>query len=159
MLNETTKTMSRRHRWLALCLLLLASSTTALCDATQRQTREIDCLPCLLAQQKIEDPDGQALASFYRALDRTLQGSNEAETPAITRILHYGDSHVAADWLTGVVLESRGWQSNPMWISRGEQLFGFGGASFTANTPNASASLSTTSTAELARRVAGFDIY
>lgn len=103
MLNETTEPTSNRRRSLALLLLLLAGSTTALCDATRRQTREADCVPCLLARQKIEDPDGRALTHFHRALARTLQGSNEAETPAVTHILHYGDSHVAADWLTGAV--------------------------------------------------------
>ncbi len=102
MLNETTNPTSKGQRWLALFLLLLAGSTTALCDATRQRTREADCLPCRLAQQKIEDPNGRALAQFHRALTHSLQGSNEAETPAITRILHYGDSHVAADWLTGV---------------------------------------------------------
>ena len=59
--------------------------------------------PHLLRFQPIEDPDGRALLNFHRALARTLARAKEGEHPAITRILHYGDSHVAADWLTGAL--------------------------------------------------------
>jgi lysophospholipase L1-like esterase len=105
MLNETAKPTSNSRRSLTLLLLLSVCSATALCDTTRQRTREADCVPCMLARQKIEDADGRALAHFHRALARSLQGSNEAEAPAVTRILHYGDSHIAADWLTGVVRE------------------------------------------------------
>ena len=51
----------------------------------------------LMKPQAIEDPSGLALQHFYEALKQT-----EQQTPAsLTRIIHYGDSHVAADWLTG----------------------------------------------------------
>ncbi len=133
---------------------------------------------------EIEDPSGRALAHFFAALQHveTTSGqarishygdspiTNDGITATVRRKLQqrFGDAGhgfilAAKPWgwyqHDGVVLEARGWQSNPMWISRGEHLFGFGGASFTASTPNASASFSPTSTDDLARRVAGFDIY
>jgi lysophospholipase L1-like esterase len=52
--------------------------------------------PGQAAAAKIEDPAG-AMASFYDALTRTERGEARA------RILHYGDSHVAADRLTGAL--------------------------------------------------------
>jgi lysophospholipase L1-like esterase len=48
---------------------------------------------------EIEDPSGFALASFYEMLSLTARGD------ASTRIVHYGDSHVAADLMTGVLRE------------------------------------------------------
>jgi lysophospholipase L1-like esterase len=45
---------------------------------------------------RIEDPTG-TMAGFYDALSRTERGE------ATARILHYGDSHVAADLLTGAL--------------------------------------------------------
>lgn len=52
-----------------------------------------------LLKQPIED--GTALRGFYGSLART-QTTGE-EVVALTRILHYGDSHVAADTLTGAL--------------------------------------------------------
>src|SRR5256885_12375173 len=52
--------------------------------------------PRQAALQRIEDPTG-AMAGFYDALSRSERGE------ATARILHYGDSHVAADWLTGAL--------------------------------------------------------
>ena len=52
----------------------------------------------LAGRQRIEDPNGELL-SFYKALYRTENGAN----PFMTRIIHYGDSHVAADILTGAL--------------------------------------------------------
>ena len=46
--------------------------------------------------QRIEDPSGVALDSFYAALLRTAR----AEPKAITRVAHFGDSAVAADSVT-----------------------------------------------------------
>jgi lysophospholipase L1-like esterase len=51
----------------------------------------------------IEDPEGRALLSFHQALSRTHARARESEGAAITRIIHYGDSHVAADRLTGAL--------------------------------------------------------
>jgi lysophospholipase L1-like esterase len=52
----------------------------------------------LAGRQTIEDPGG-ALLAFYKALYRT----ENSEKPLMTRIIHYGDSHVAADILTGAL--------------------------------------------------------
>src|SRR6266568_320063 len=49
------------------------------------------------AAQTIEDPGGRAMLSFYKALARAYQGE------WVARIIHYGDSHVAADILTGAL--------------------------------------------------------
>lgn len=56
--------------------------------------------------RRIEDPTGQAMSSFYEALTRTLN----KEPGAITRIIHYGDSLVVVDFMTGQIrrrLQSR----------------------------------------------------
>ena len=47
--------------------------------------------------RRIEDPTGRAMSSFYEALTRTVH----REPGAVTRILHYGDSLVVVDFLTG----------------------------------------------------------
>jgi lysophospholipase L1-like esterase len=52
--------------------------------------------PRQAALPRIEDPTG-AMAGFYDALSRCERGETTA------RILHYGDSHVAADLLTGAL--------------------------------------------------------
>lgn len=49
------------------------------------------------APQSIEDPTGRAMLTFYAALENTRR------TEWVTRIVHYGDSHVAADILTGAL--------------------------------------------------------
>lgn len=50
--------------------------------------------------QSIEDPTGRAMLGFYAALASTQRGE------WVTRIVHYGDSHVAADILTGALRKS-----------------------------------------------------
>jgi len=58
--------------------------------------------PPPLKEQHIEDPGSKALSNFYQALYRTEQARFEdSAMTATTRIFHYGDSHVAADILTG----------------------------------------------------------
>lgn len=49
------------------------------------------------APQSIEDPTGRAMLTFYAGLESTQLGE------WVTRIVHYGDSHVAADMLTGAL--------------------------------------------------------
>ncbi|HXU37143.1 MAG TPA: GDSL-type esterase/lipase family protein [Blastocatellia bacterium] len=51
-------------------------------------------------RQSIEDPTGRAMLTFYAALQNTQRGE------WVTRIVHYGDSHVAADILTGALRRS-----------------------------------------------------
>jgi lysophospholipase L1-like esterase len=145
-----------------------ATPTPAISQATVKQP-----LP-----GEIEDPSGQALAHFFTALNKveTSGGqvrishygdspiTNDGITATVRRKLQgrFGDAGhgfilAAKPWgwyqHDGVAHEARGWQSNPMWISRGDHLFGLGGASFTASTPDAYASFSP------AHSVAGFDVY
>jgi hypothetical protein len=47
----------------------------------------------------IEDPTGHALDAFYASLARTIA----KEDGAITRILHYGDSIITADLISGTM--------------------------------------------------------
>ncbi|HJQ69308.1 MAG TPA: SGNH/GDSL hydrolase family protein [Blastocatellia bacterium] len=58
------------------------------------------CRSAAAGRQPIEDPS-QAMLAFYKALYRTENGAG----PVWTRIIHYGDSHVAADILTGALRE------------------------------------------------------
>lgn len=133
---------------------------------------------------EIEDPSGQALAHLFATLQNVEANGGQARishygdspitndgiTATVRRKLQqrFGDAGhgfilAAKPWgwyqHDGVVQDARGWQSNPMWISRGDHLFGFGGASFTASSPSAYASFSTTATGESGRSVAGFDVY
>src|SRR5215467_7235849 len=75
----------------ALILLLIISVWPAVpsvrCDG--------DYFPRLLAPLAIEDPAARAMTGFYESLARTERGEG------IARVIHYGDSHVAADLLTG----------------------------------------------------------
>jgi lysophospholipase L1-like esterase len=45
----------------------------------------------------VVDPNGAGLGPFYRALDRTLR----REPGAITRVIHFGDSIVTSDYVSG----------------------------------------------------------
>jgi lysophospholipase L1-like esterase len=47
----------------------------------------------------IEDPTGHALDAFYASLART----DKKELGAVTRILHYGDSTIASDYVSGTM--------------------------------------------------------
>jgi lysophospholipase L1-like esterase len=47
----------------------------------------------------IEDPTGHALDAFYARLRRT----DAKEPGAVTRVLHYGDSTIASDYISGTV--------------------------------------------------------
>jgi lysophospholipase L1-like esterase len=47
----------------------------------------------------IEDPTGHALDTFFARLART----DRKETGAVTRILHYGDSTIASDYISGTM--------------------------------------------------------
>jgi lysophospholipase L1-like esterase len=47
----------------------------------------------------IEDPSGRALDPFFARLARTL----ENDAGAVTRVLHYGDSTIASDYVSGTV--------------------------------------------------------
>ncbi|HSQ66885.1 MAG TPA: hypothetical protein VLM85_26885, partial [Polyangiaceae bacterium] len=47
----------------------------------------------------IEDPTGTAMDAFYKHLARTLR----KEPGAVTRVLHYGDSVIASDYVSGTM--------------------------------------------------------
>jgi lysophospholipase L1-like esterase len=53
----------------------------------------------------VEDPSGKAMTSFYEALLRTAR----REPNAVTRVVHFGDSLVVVDFLTGQA--RRRWQA------------------------------------------------
>ncbi len=92
MTNETLKQFSfftkpmRAGRTVGLVLFVI---TIFLIVALAKKCSAAD----LMKPQPIEDPSGIALEKFIFA----LQQSDEQKI----RIIHYGDSHVAADWLTG----------------------------------------------------------
>jgi lysophospholipase L1-like esterase len=52
-----------------------------------------------LRTMAIEDPSGHALDAFFARLART----DHQEAGAVTRILHYGDSTIASDFISGTV--------------------------------------------------------
>jgi hypothetical protein len=61
---------------------------------------EVDpALRATLVGVPIEDPSGHALDSFFARLKRT-EGS---ESGAVTRVLYYGDSTIASDYISGTV--------------------------------------------------------
>jgi lysophospholipase L1-like esterase len=67
-----------------------ASTTTT----TSALAEEADAKP-----QPIDDPSGHALDAFYASLART----DHKEAGAVTRILHYGDSVITGDLVSGTV--------------------------------------------------------
>jgi lysophospholipase L1-like esterase len=134
---------------------------------------------------EIEDPSGHALDGFFASLVKTeTQGgqtrichygdspiTNDGITSTARRKLQlkFGDAghgFILIDrpwgWYehSGVVREaSRGWESDPMFISRGEHFYGLGGVSFTASAAGVGASFSTAREGEVGRSVSAFDLY
>ena len=116
---------------------------------------------------EIEDASGQALQHFFAALNQTQNGkgivriSHYGDSPItgdmITSTvrrklqLQFGDAGhgfvlLAKPWgwyqHLGVKHEASGWESDPMFIGKGDHRFGFGGASFTARSAGAIANFS-----------------
>ncbi len=133
---------------------------------------------------EIEDASGQALHHFFAALNQTQNGkgivriSHYGDSPItgdmITSTvrrklqLQFGDAGhgfvlLAKPWgwyqHLGVRHEASGWESDPMFIGKGDHRFGFGGASFTARSVGATANFSTADEGEIGRNVSAFDIY
>ncbi len=134
---------------------------------------------------EIEDPSGHALDSFFASLLKTeTQGgqtrichygdspiTNDGITSTVRRKLQlkFGDAghgFILIDrpwgWYehASVVREaSQGWESDPMFISRGEHFYGLGGVSFAASAAGVSASFSTAREGEVGRSVSAFDLY
>jgi lysophospholipase L1-like esterase len=119
---------------------------------------------------EIEDPSGRALDAFFASLNRTERGAgrvvithygdspitNDGITLTVRRKLQarFGDAghgfvlpvkpwgwyaHDGIEHLTG-----RGWDAQPIFISRGDHRFGLGGASLTASSPDATATIALT---------------
>lgn len=146
--------MVTRARITAIAIVsLLVGSFGALAQAEEGET--------FLHTVEIEDPSGEALSRFARALEKTAR----REPGAITRIAHYGDSIVVVDQMTasmrelyqkrygdaglGFVLALRPWRwyrhagvrqgASDGWqifrsISGGpeDRLYGYGGVTFVA---------------------------
>ena len=134
---------------------------------------------------EIEDPSGRALDAFFAALVKTETAggqtrvchygdspiTNDGITSTVRRLLQqrFGDAghgFILIDkpwgWYghIGVTHDaSRGWQSDPMFISKGEHYYGLGGVSFTADVANITASFGTPSEGDTGRSVAAFDVY
>jgi lysophospholipase L1-like esterase len=134
---------------------------------------------------EIEDPSGHALDAFFAALAKTESGSgqtrichygdspitNDGITSTVRRLLQqrFGDAghgFILIDkpwgWYghVGVAHEaSRGWQSDPMFISKGEHYYGLGGVSFLAEAANVTASFATVADGDTGHSVAAFDVY
>lgn len=133
---------------------------------------------------EIEDPSGQALQHFFAALNKVEREGGQVRishygdspitgdmiTSTVRRKLQqrFGDAGhgfvlLAKPWgwyqHIGVTLEAHAWQSDPMFISKGDHRFGFGGASFTSSAAGATASFSTANEGEITHSVSSFDIY
>jgi lysophospholipase L1-like esterase len=134
---------------------------------------------------EIEDPSGHALDAFFAALARAEASggqtrichygdspiTNDGITSTVRRLLQqrFGDAghgFILLDkpwsWYghVGVTHDaSRGWQSDPMFIAKGEHYYGLGGVSFTADGADVTASFGTAADGDTGRSVAAFDIY
>jgi len=134
---------------------------------------------------EIEDPTGRALENFFQALNSTETAgtqtrvchygdspiTNDGITSTVRRRLQlkFGDAGhgfilAAKPWAwyqhAGVYHDASGsWACDPMFISKGDHLFGLGGASFTADSKGASARFGTADEGEVGHRVSTFDIY
>lgn len=134
---------------------------------------------------EIEDPSGRALDAFFAALMKTETAdqptrvchygdspiTNDGITSTVRRLLQqrFGDAghgFILIDkpwgWYghVGVTSEaSRGWQSDPMFISKGEHYYGLGGVIFAASAAGVTANFGTASDSDTGRSVAAFDVY
>ncbi|HEV8483513.1 MAG TPA: GDSL-type esterase/lipase family protein [Blastocatellia bacterium] len=134
---------------------------------------------------EVEDLSGHALENFFKALHSTETTeaqtrvchygdspiTNDGITSTVRRKLQlrFGDAGhgfvlAARPWAwyqhAGVYHEAAGsWNIDPMFISKGDHLFGLGGASFTADSTSASASFGTAEDGEVGRLVSTFDTY
>ncbi|MBL8206979.1 MAG: hypothetical protein JNM09_22290 [Blastocatellia bacterium] len=134
---------------------------------------------------EIEDASGKALQPFFAALRKTetsnhitrishygdspITGDLITSTVRRTLQLRFGDAGhgfilAAKPWAwyghIGVNHSvSSGWQSEPMFIGKGDHRYGFGGATFTTRAAGVTASFSTVDKGEVGKSVSAFDIY
>jgi lysophospholipase L1-like esterase len=132
---------------------------------------------------EIEDPSGHALDHLFDSLSKTELGdgqtrithygdspiTNDGITSTVRRKLQarFGDAGhgfvlIAKPWgwysHSGIEQEaSRGWHSDPLFISRNEHFYGLGGVSFTTET--SSASFSTTEQGDNGHTISSFELY
>jgi lysophospholipase L1-like esterase len=85
--------------FVVLILFIFTAHTWILANPRKHQIEEPAAIDLSLIRQSIEDPGGNALINFYDALARTREGG-------VARVMHYGDSHIAADILTAVLRHS-----------------------------------------------------
>jgi lysophospholipase L1-like esterase len=78
-----------------------ATVTNALTDDS-RQALDAEELARAAGSVAIEDEGGE-MAAFYKHLARTIRGAQTHDTGAVTRILHYGDSVIASDYVSGTM--------------------------------------------------------
>lgn len=153
-------------------------------DETTDRADAIDVKPRTMPGE-IEDATGHALDNFFAALllteTETSQTrithygdspiTNDGITSTVRRKLQlkFGDGGhgfilAAKPWPwyehAGVAHEtSGGWATDPMFISRGDHLYGLGGATAKTDAAGASASFATVSQSEVGRAVSSFEIY
>lgn len=134
---------------------------------------------------EIEDATGRALDNFFAALLKTEIESgqtrishygdspitNDGITSTVRRKLQlkFGDGGhgfilATKPWAwyqhAGVAHEAAGgWATDPMFISRGDHLYGLGGATAKTDAADATAVWATASEGEVGRAVSSFDIY
>jgi lysophospholipase L1-like esterase len=78
----------------------LATINNALPDEPRGALPDLDPqVRAVLRPLPVEDPSGHALDAFFRRLERT----DHHDDGATTRILHYGDSTIASDYISGTV--------------------------------------------------------
>ena len=161
-----------------------ASASAALDMQTTDRADAVGVKP-RITPGEIEDATGHALDNFFAALARTeIEGgkarishygdspiTNDGITSTVRRKLQlkFGDGGhgfilAAKPWPwyehAGVVHESSGgWETDPMFISRGDLLYGLGGATAKTDAAGASASFATASQSEVGRTVSVFEIY
>lgn len=76
-----------------------ATVTNALPDEPERTPLDPAVLAKTVGSLAIEDPTGTALDAFYKKLAKTLK----KEPGGVTRVLHYGDSVIASDYVSGTM--------------------------------------------------------
>jgi len=134
---------------------------------------------------EIEDASGKALQQFFASLNQTEQGnhitriSHYGDSPITGDLitstvrrklqLRFGNAGhgfiLAAKpwaWYGHIGINhsvSSGWQSEPMFIGKGDHRYGFGGATFTTGAAGVTASFSTVKDGDVGKSVSAFDIY
>ena len=134
---------------------------------------------------EIEDASGKALQHFFTVLSKTEKGdqitriSHYGDSPITGDLitstvrrklqLRFGDAGhgfilAAKPWAwyghIGVNHSvSSGWQSEPMFIGKGDHRYGFGGATFTTRAAGVTASFSTVKDGDVGKSVSAFEIY